>query len=133
MDMRCLRCGECCRETEMELTEDDVKRLARLGFPPEEFTIIRDGVLRLKNVNGWCYFYDVREKKCRVYPKRPVGCRVYPIVYIEGEGFGIDSLCPSGRTISKAEFNAKTITLRKLLKRLEEECGNRLEKRREGE
>jgi len=42
----------------MELSSDDIKRLVDAGYRPEDFIIILDGVPRLRNVDGWCYFYS---------------------------------------------------------------------------
>lgn len=116
--MQCLGCGKCCRETGMELSSDDVKRLVDAGYRPEDFIVIREGVLRLKNVDGWCYFYSPADKRCRVYRIRPMGCRLYPVVYVEGEGIMLDELCPMRHTVSKEEFRRKAKALKKLLKKI---------------
>ena len=119
--MRCSGCGECCRETEMELSSDDIKRLVNAGYRPEDFIIVRDGVPRLRNVDGWCYFYSRDEKRCRVYGIRPLGCRLYPVVYVEGEGVALDDLCPMRHTVSGGEFRRKARILKKLLEKIERE------------
>lgn len=110
----------------MELLGSDIRRLAALGFNPEEFVSMRKGVPRLRNVNGFCYFYDRGRGECKVYPKRPLGCRIYPVVYIEGDGPSIDKLCPMGHTVSYEEFKAKARILRRILRRLNEEQRKRL-------
>jgi len=56
----------------MELSSKDIKRLVEAGYRREEFAVIDDGVTRLRNVDGWCYFYSLADKKCRVYGKRPL-------------------------------------------------------------
>lgn len=88
--MRCSRCGDCCRQTRMPLTGRDVARLASAGFDPGEFTVRDGGVVRLRNVDGYCYFYDRVSRACRVYELRPEGCRLYPVVFVEGHGVGVD-------------------------------------------
>ena len=89
---RLIGCTRCCVETQMELTRDDIERLERLGYRREEFAVCENGVCRLRNVEGRCYFLS--EDGCRVYEHRPLGCRVYPAVCVEGEGIAIDSYCP---------------------------------------
>jgi len=73
--VRCSNCGKCYEKTMMELSSEDIKRLEETGYRREEFTIIGDdGVTRLRNAGGWCYFYGPVEKKCRVYREKPQGC-----------------------------------------------------------
>jgi len=72
--MRCSNCGKCCEKTMMELSSEDIERLEEAGYRREEFAVIDDdGVTRLRNVDRWCYFYSLADKKCRVYRKRPLG------------------------------------------------------------
>jgi Fe-S-cluster containining protein len=103
----------------MELSSDDIKRLERAGYHREEFAVTDDGVIRLRNVNGWCYFYSYTEKKCRIYEKRPLGCYLYPVVYSVNEGVVIDELCPMSQTISEQELRTKGKILCKLLKKMD--------------
>jgi len=105
----------------MELSSNDIKSLEEAGYRLEEFAIIDDGVTRLRNVGGWCYFYNLADKKCRVYGKRPLGCYLYPVAYLMNEGAVIDELCPMGETISEQELRTKGKILYKLLKKLNNE------------
>lgn len=116
--MRCSHCGKCCDRTEMELSIKDIERLERMGYRREFFSVIDNGVTRLRNVGGWCYFYSPVEKRCRVYEERPSGCRLYPVVYLVNEGAIIDELCPMGQTISQQELRKKGKTLENLLKKI---------------
>ena len=104
--MRCSNCGKCCEKTEMELSSRDIKRLEETGYRREEFAVA-DGVTRLRNVDGCCYFYSPADKKCRVYGKRPLGCYLYPVVHMVNEGPTVDELCPMGQTISEQELRTK--------------------------
>ena len=114
--MHCSRCGECCKEKEMELSSKDIKRLEELGYRREEFVVIgEDGGSRLKNVNRWCYFYSAAEKRCRVYRRRPLGCHIYPVIYVVDEGIMVDELCPMKQTIPKEELRVKGRILGRLL------------------
>ncbi len=119
--MRCSNCGRCCEKTEMELSSKDIARLEETGYRREEFAVTCNGATQLRNVNGWCFFYSLADKKCRVYAKRPLGCYLYPVVYLVSEGAIIDELCPMGKTISEQELRTKEIILEKLLKKIDNE------------
>lgn len=104
----------------MELSIHDVKRLESEGYDARKFSIKDDEhVIRLKNVDGRCYFYNVVNKRCNVYETRPKGCYIYPVVYIINEGLGVDDLCPMGDTISPQEFLMKGKILIEILKAME--------------
>ena len=120
--MRCSHCGKCCEETEMELSAKDIERLEKCGYNREEFTVNGlDGVIRLRNVEGCCYFYDEARKRCRVYVDKPLGCYLYPVVYSVNEGVMVDDLCPICETISEKELRKKGKILTKLLKAVDRE------------
>ena len=103
----------------MELSSEDVKRLEKTGYRLEEFAVIDDGLTRLRNFDGCCYFYSRADKKCRIYRKRPLGCYLYPVVYLANEGAIVDELCPMGQTISEQELRTKGKILDKLLKKID--------------
>ena len=105
----------------MELSSKDVERLEEVGYRREEFGVIDDGVIRLRNVDACCYFYSLAEKKCRVYRKRPLGCCLYPVVYLVNEGAVVDELCPMGHIISEQELRTKAKILDKLLQKMDNE------------
>lgn len=116
--MRCSRCGRCCEDTEMELSSEDIRRLQEAGYRREDFAVTDDeGVTRLKNVGGWCYFYDSSMNKCKIYERRPLGCHLYPVVYSDN-GVIIDELCPMGHTVSEQELKVKGKILEKLVKEI---------------
>jgi len=102
----------------MELSSEDIMRLVGAGYSPEDFIVVRGGVPRLRNVDGWCYFYNPADKKCRVYGIRPLGCRLYPVIYVDGEGVTLDRLCPMRHTVSEGEFRRKARILMKLLEKI---------------
>ena len=121
LSVRCSNCGICCEETVMELSSEDIERLEANGYRLEEFGVIADGVARLRNVDGYCYFYIRVDKKCQIYEKRPLGCYLYPVVYLANESAMVDELCPMGQTISEQELRTKGKILDKLLKKLDNE------------
>lgn len=106
----------------MELSYADIERLEKVGYRQEDFTVIdEDGIIRLRNVSKWCFFYDVAVNKCREYSNRPLGCYIYPVVYSVSEGVIIHELCPMGETISDQELRMKGRILLETLKRMDEE------------
>lgn len=101
-------CVRCCVETEMPLSSFDIKKILRLGYGLNEFTVkVADG-WRLKNISGRCVF--LAEGGCTIYLHRPQGCRLYPLIYDEAlKNAVIDPLCPYG-----GEFTVKKEDLKKL-------------------
>lgn len=114
--MRCTHCEECCRETEMMLCEADIRRLERAGYQRDEFSRrCDDGVPRLQNKGGHCYFYDSGARRCREYARRPLGCVIYPVnMSSDGEAV-VDDLCPEAGTVTLEELEDKGKRLRMLL------------------
>jgi hypothetical protein len=47
----------------MELSSEDIERLEKKDYRLEEFAIIDKGEARLRNVDGYCYFYSRTNKK----------------------------------------------------------------------
>ena len=119
--MRCSNCGTCCEETMMELSSKDIEGLEEKGYCLEDFAVIDDCVTRLRNVDGYCYFYSRADKKCQIYEKSPLGCYLYPVVYLANEGAIVDELCPMEKTISEQELRTKGKILDKLLKKIDNE------------
>ncbi len=85
-------CGKCCYETEMPLTDEDIERIKALGFDENEFSVVVEGVRRLRNAEGACYF--LKDNKCTIYENRPTGCRIYPLVLDESGKVVVDEVCP---------------------------------------
>ena len=82
-EIDCRQCGECCRVTEVELTERDVDHLAKyVGAPKKRFladyTMQNDeGNLILKRTDETgCVFLQGNE--CTVYDARPADCERFP-------------------------------------------------------
>lgn len=126
-NMRCSNCGICCEETEMLLTEKDIVRLVRKGFNRKHFIkYSADGYVQLKNQDGYCVFYDLKNHQCKVYVDRPWGCRVYPVIFDEDKGIVLDDICKSRKTISEKEMVSKGRRVIKLLAKIDEEAASRL-------
>lgn len=85
----CLKCpAYCCSYDRIEVTERDLKRLARrfgleLETARKRFTKIREKeqVLRHqkdKIYGSVCMFLDVKKRRCTIYEDRPGVCHEYP-------------------------------------------------------
>ncbi len=89
----CTQCANCCRVTEVGITERDVEKLAKfLGVTAEDFH--RDftqsdeaGHLILKRSSTGCVFLE--GNLCSVYVARPQNCANFPHI-VRGSG-SIDS------------------------------------------
>jgi Fe-S-cluster containining protein len=119
--VRCSNCGICCEETMMELSNRDIEKLVEMGYCIEDFEVVDNSVIRLRNIDGYCYFYNQTDNKCQIYENRPIGCFLYPIVYLANKGPIIDELCPMGHTISEQELRTKGKILNQLLKTIDNE------------
>lgn len=124
--MRCVHCQKCCRETMMELSEADIVRLERRGHRRSEFAVLEeDKVPRLRNVGGWCIFYDPEARRCREYRSRPLGCVLYPANMDEDGEIFVDELCPQASTLSSSELAERGRRLRSLLNTIDREAEKR--------
>lgn len=115
----CLSCGLCCKNTEMLLTEDNVKRIESLGYRREEFAERKNGLYFLRNINGHCYFYDPEGRGCKIYKYRPLGCSVYPVVMdVDKMREVVDDYCPLSWSISRREVMEAGIILRHIVSKI---------------
>ena len=86
-------CIKCCLKTRMPLSNQDVKRIKRLGFDTEFFITLKNGWFQLKNKDGRCVFNN--GFMCLIYKDRPEGCKFYPILYDKDENKAVfDKDCP---------------------------------------
>ena len=113
----CMRykCTQCCSETEMSLSNEDIEQIKGLGFDFDSFVVNRDDWLQLKNYDGRCVFND--GKQCLIYENRPEGCKLYPITYDEDENCAVlDEDCPHRNSfkISKVELEMVSFLVTKL-------------------
>ena len=124
--MHCSNCGVCCTETEMLLSQKDITRLEKKGFSKNHFVHYdNQGYAQLKNREGYCAFYDLKNRQCSVYVDRPSGCRVYPVIFDEEKGIVLDNICQSRSTITEKEKNLKGKRVIKLLERIDCEALDR--------
>lgn len=88
-----LNCIQCCKNTNMILSEKDIDRIQSLGFSYDFYVDINNGWLQLKNKDGLCVFHNC--KKCLIYESRPEGCQLYPLTYDNDNKCTIfDKECP---------------------------------------
>ena len=124
--MRCLHCGVCCRETEMLLLTKDIKRLEQKGYCRAFFVRFdSQGYAMLKNNRGYCVFYDVEKRQCKIRAHRPAGCRIYPVIYHEDKGIIVDPICPSRYSVTEKQKAKKGVKVLKLLEIIDAEAEKR--------
>lgn len=123
----CEDCGICCFNTEMILSKKDIERIIENSTEvlnnENIVQINNDGYYQLKNVNGYCIFFDQNSKVCNIYDSRPQGCRFYPMIFNMDENCcEFDSECP--RT-DKFRMNSdkESKICRKIKKYLAKELG----------
>lgn len=85
----CSKCpGYCCSYDHIEVSDFDIKRLAKhLGISATEakarYTKVEDKTRMLRHRKDHiyktvCTFFDQDERRCTVYAGRPNVCRTYP-------------------------------------------------------
>ena len=85
----CRACAECCRVSEVEITERDIDHLAKfLGIARKDFVEQYTGAgegaeVILKRSSGGCVFLDGND--CTVYEARPANCERFPHL-LKGSG-----------------------------------------------
>ncbi len=82
----CMKCGKCCENTEMELSEKDIRRIVKIIKDKpnlKQFYIIdkESGEKKLRNIKGRCIFQNPDTLSCTIYEHRPEGCKFYPLIY----------------------------------------------------
>src|SRR5208283_1266529 len=88
-EIDCTACANCCRVTEVGITEKDIEKLAKFvgaseGEFVEQFTACDEsGALILKKNEGGCVFLE--GNLCSVYEARPHNCVNFPHV-VRGAG-----------------------------------------------
>ena len=99
MKNKCVNCGNCCRETEMIMSTQDIARIKdKYSRTMGSINFVKktvDGLFQLRNVNGNCVFFDPTTGLCKIYDVRPEGCRFYPLIYdIDEKLCVLDQDCP---------------------------------------
>jgi Fe-S-cluster containining protein len=103
-EIDCTQCANCCRVSEVGITDRDIDKLAKfIGVTREEF--LRDstqsdeaGDLILRKTEAGCIF--LKDNLCTVYEARPQNCANFPHL-VRGAG-SIDSRM--WQLVDRAEF-----------------------------
>lgn len=101
----CKRCGFCCKgESTVALSPEEVEIIAQyLSLKKEEFTetfttFKAPNRIEMKTRNGYCIFYDDKNKLCLIHPVKPERCKEWPFprgIFLSEENFMIiKSSCP---------------------------------------
>ena len=81
----CKDCGNCCMDTEMIVSEDDINLIMKewqIHLPKEKFYFKNeDNLFQLENIEGFCVFFKKNSKRCKIYKFRPQGCKFYPLIF----------------------------------------------------
>jgi len=87
----CIRCGECCLHSTPSLQSEDIPLVLKKRILKKDLYAIRRGealwdnvreevrpaaneLIKVRDVDGACVFYDDTEKACRIYEHRPAQC-----------------------------------------------------------
>jgi Fe-S-cluster containining protein len=110
----------------MTLTSDDVKRINSLGYSKEDYLVrVTAGFCELKNVDGYCFFYDSDSMICRIYEARPEGCRWYPVIYDARKRKSIvDDECPAAASVTRDRIRKVNHKVRTLVETLRQEAAH---------
>ena len=107
----------------MELCEADISRLKDRDYDEADFCFTgKDGIIRLRNIDGYCFFYDIKNCRCREYAHRPLGCAIYPVILSDGK-VALDDICPEFGSLTKEEIADNGRRLRQLLDTIDGERG----------
>lgn len=93
-------CHYCCIETEMLLTNKDIRNIGKTtGIKADRYVrITKEGHKMLQNrmrgIKAQCFFLN-NEGLCEIYKARPEGCQFYPIIWDMEKHLAIrDDICP---------------------------------------
>ena len=112
MKNRCENCGRCCVDTEMILSQQDIKLIksslsSKIRIQDFAFKN-KDKQFQLKNIQGNCVFFDYTSKKCNIYKFRPQGCKFYPLTYdLNEKKCKLDEDCPRTNLFYKTNQDIK--------------------------
>ena len=110
----------------MLLSVKDIERLERKGYKRDSFVQFDSkGYATLRNFRGYCVFYDVEKKRCKVRAQRPSGCHIYPVIYDENKGIVVDTICPSRGSVTEKQKAKRGAKVLKLLETIDAEAKKR--------
>jgi Fe-S-cluster containining protein len=84
-----------------------------------------EGYITLRNQSGYCVFFDVKNRKCKIYKDRPIGCRLFPIIFDEAKGVIVDKVCPAYGSWTENDKKIMGKKVIRLLKKIDREAKQR--------
>ncbi len=82
------------------LCASEIEAIIRLTGRDDFYASGPEGPYLRQTGEGYCIFYDRRNKLCRIYDVRPVDCRIFPVDFMvtdHGEAWWILWNCPLSR------------------------------------
>lgn len=83
---KCYRCIHCCFFVTPNdypvLLKEEVNRLRNLAKKYNvnvTFKKIND-IFYMWVINGFCPFYDVKERRCLIHNEKPLSCKIFPLL-----------------------------------------------------
>lgn len=130
MENKCKNCGKCCLETEMILSEQDIKLIKDYhprNIREHDFVFKNENEqFQIKNFEGHCVFFDYYSKTCNIYKYRPQGCKFYPLTYDTNEKkCRLDGDCPRNDLFYNSEQDLE-LTCRNLKKFLKKQLNMKI-------
>jgi Fe-S-cluster containining protein len=119
----CQCCGNCCRETPVEITPTEIARIARflnLGVKEtfNKFAFWYESTTEIYLKTPCPFLND--KNKCSIYPARPLMCKFYPIRPTEFWFTIVNNPnCPLSQTI--LQFNKKYVNSPEVKKAFEQQ------------
>ena len=88
-------CHHCCINASVPLLNEDVDRVAMLGYYDAYFVNEDEGVKLIRTwSDGSCIFYDKDECACQIYEHRPKQCQLRPYtIRNDSHEPGVDEEC----------------------------------------
>ena len=95
VEFACKNSGDCCRENEIPVTEDEIQKIMDHGWELDQFLVslmpvalpgktkgtrIKSYILKKKPFTKDCVFLD-ENNYCKIHEYKPFACQMYPFSY----------------------------------------------------
>ncbi|AAB88950.1 MULTISPECIES: YkgJ family cysteine cluster protein [Archaeoglobus] len=133
----CSRCGgKCCIDAKPPITERRLRILLDSGISLELFDFEEYTHPKMKE-NGYCVFFDEKEKKCLIHSIKPETCVAGPFTFDLREGkidiyLKKESICPivtllrQNEGIYRKQYERAVEAIKTLVKELDERALRRI-------
>lgn len=85
----CKRCGACCHgESTVSLSEEEILRISKFLRMPiqkfvEEYIVVKGKTRKeMRTKEGYCIFFDKKNRLCKIHPVKPERCKEWPLLSI---------------------------------------------------